>query len=70
MAFLLRNFSLSKLQKDGKGMEGKRKIKNEHIVVKNPLFQELPTHEVTIKSALFRKRDNADVFNFYIYGED
>ena len=31
-------------------MERKRKIKNGHIVVKNPLFQELPTHEVTIKS--------------------
>ena len=31
-------------------MEGKRRIKNGHIVVKNPLFQELPTHEVTIKS--------------------
>ena len=31
-------------------MEGKRKIKNGHIVVKNPMFQELPTHEVTIKS--------------------
>lgn len=31
-------------------MEVKRKIKNGHIVVKNPLFQELPTHEVAIKS--------------------
>jgi len=31
-------------------MERKRKIKNGHIVVKNPLFQELPTHEVAIKS--------------------
>ena len=31
-------------------MERKRKIKDEHIVVENPLFQELPTHEVTIKS--------------------
>ena len=31
-------------------MEWKRKIKNGHIVVKNPLFQELPTHEVAIKS--------------------
>lgn len=31
-------------------MERKRKIKNGHIVVKNPLFQELPTHKVTIKS--------------------
>ena len=36
--------------KDGKGMERKRKIKDGHIVVENPLFQELPTHEVTIKS--------------------
>ena len=31
-------------------MEGQRKIKDGHIVVKNPLFQELPKHEVTIKS--------------------
>ena len=31
-------------------MERKRKIKNGHIVVKNPLFQELPAHEVAIKS--------------------
>ena len=31
-------------------MERKRKIKDGHIVVENPLFQELPTHEVTIKS--------------------
>lgn len=31
-------------------MEGKREIKNGHIVVKNPLFQELPKHEVTLKS--------------------
>ncbi len=31
-------------------MERKRKIKNGHIVVKNLLFQELPTHEVAIKS--------------------
>ena len=36
--------------KDGKGMERKRKIKDGHIVVENPLFQELPKHEVTIKS--------------------
>ena len=36
--------------KDGKGMERKRKIKDGHIVVENPLYQELPTHEVTIKS--------------------
>lgn len=31
-------------------MEKKRKIKNGHIVVKNELYQELPQHEVTIKS--------------------
>ena len=31
-------------------MERKREIKNGHIVVKNPLFQEMPMHEVTIKS--------------------
>ena len=31
-------------------MEGQRKIKDGHIVVKNPLYQELPEHEVTIKS--------------------
>lgn len=30
--------------------ERKRKIKDGHIVVENPLFQELPQHEVTIKS--------------------
>ena len=42
--------SLLKTRKDGKGMERKRKIKDGHIVVKNPLFQELPQHEVTIKS--------------------
>ena len=36
--------------KDGKGMERKRKIKDGHIVVENPLFQELPKREVTIKS--------------------
>ena len=40
----------SKQRKDGKGMERKRKIKDGHIVVKNPLYQELPTHEVTIQS--------------------
>ena len=40
----------SKQGKDGKGMEGQRKIKDGHIVVKNPLYQELPEHEVTIKS--------------------
>lgn len=37
-------------RKDGKGMKRKHKIKDGHIVVENPLFQELPTHEVTIKS--------------------
>ena len=59
---LLRNFSLSKLRKDGKGMERKRKIKNGHIVVKNPLFQELPAHEVAIKSGrtLYRFTDSYD----------
>ena len=31
-------------------MEGQRKIKDGHIVVKNPLYQELPTHEVTFQS--------------------
>ena len=36
--------------KDGKGMERKRTIKDGQIVVKNPLYQELPTHEVTIQS--------------------
>ena len=35
---------------DGNGMEKKRKIKDGHIVVENPLFQELPKHEVTLKS--------------------
>ena len=38
------------ITKDGKGMKRKHKIKDGHIVVENPLFQELPTHEVTIKS--------------------
>ena len=36
--------------KDGKGMERKREIKDGQSVVKNPLYQELPTHEVTIQS--------------------
>lgn len=36
--------------RDGKGMERKRKIKNGHIVVKNPLAYELPKREVVIKS--------------------
>ena len=31
-------------------MERKRKIKNVHIVVKNPLAYELPKREVVIKS--------------------
>lgn len=31
-------------------MEGQRKIKNGHIVVKNPLAYELPKREVVIKS--------------------
>lgn len=31
-------------------MEKKREIKNGHIVVKNPLYQELPKREVTIRS--------------------
>lgn len=43
-------YHITKQGKDGKGMERKRKIKDGHIVVENPLFQELPTHEVTIKS--------------------
>lgn len=32
-------------------MERKRKIKNGHIVVKNPLAYELPKREVVIKSS-------------------
>ena len=40
----------SKQGKDGKGMERKRKLKDGHIVVKNPLYQELPTHEITMQS--------------------
>ncbi|GAB2045936.1 hypothetical protein AGATL06_24350 [Agathobaculum sp. TL06] len=43
-------YHIAKQGKDGKGMEGQRKIKDGHIVVENPLFQELPKHEVTIKS--------------------
>ena len=39
-----------KYGKEGKRVEGQQKIKDGDIVVKNPLFQELPTHEVTIKS--------------------
>ena len=43
-------------------MERKRKIKDGHIVVENPLYQELPTHEVTIKSGrtLYRFTGNYD----------
>ena len=40
----------SKQGKDGKGMEKRREIKDGQIVVKNPLYQELPTHEITIQS--------------------
>lgn len=43
-------YHITKQGKDGKGMERKRKIKDGHIVVENPLFQELPQHEVAIKS--------------------
>ena len=32
-------------------MEKKQEIKDGQIVVKNPLYQELPTHEVTIQSS-------------------
>ena len=31
-------------------MERKRNIKDGHIVVKNPLYQELPKHEIVMKS--------------------
>lgn len=37
-------------------MERKRIIKDGHIVVKNPLYQELPTHEITIQSGRTRYR--------------
>ena len=40
----------SKQGQDGKGMERKRKIKDGQIVVKNPLYQELPTHEIAMQS--------------------
>ena len=45
-----------------KGMERKRKIKNGHIVVKNPLAYELPKREVVIKSGrtLYRFTDSYD----------
>ena len=44
-------------------MERKRKIKDGQIVVKNPLYQELPTHEVTIQSGrtLYRFTGSYDV---------
>ena len=43
-------------------MERKREIKDGQIVVKNPLYQELPTHEVTIQSGrtLYRFTGNYD----------
>ena len=44
-------YHMTKQGKDGNGMEEKQKIKNGHIVVKNPLFQELPKHEIAIKSS-------------------
>ncbi len=31
-------------------MEGQRKIRDGHIVVKNPFYQELPKHEIVMKS--------------------
>ena len=43
-------YHFNKHRKDGKGMERKRKIKDGHIVVKNPLYQEMPKQEVAIKS--------------------
>ena len=44
-------------------MERKRKIKNGHIVVKNPLAYELPKREVMIKSGrtLYRFTGSYDV---------
>ena len=46
----------SKQGKGGKGMEERRKIKDGQIVVKNPLYQELQTHQITMQSvrALYR----------------
>ena len=43
-------------------MERKRKIKNGHIVVKNPLAYELPKREVVIKSGrtLYRFTGSSD----------
>ena len=43
-------YSVLSLERTGKEWNGNAKIKDGHIVVENPLFQELPTHEVTIKS--------------------
>ena len=40
----------SKQGNDGKGMEGRQKIKDGQIVVKNPLYQELPMYEITMQS--------------------
>ena len=37
-------------------MERTRKIENGHIVVKNPLYQEFPKHEVVIQSGRTRYR--------------
>ena len=41
---------LAPYSKQGKGMERKREIKDGQIVVKNPLYQKLPKHEITINS--------------------
>ena len=43
-------------------MERKRKIKDGHLVVENPLYPELPTREVTIKSGrtLYRFKGSYD----------
>ncbi len=55
-------YHITKQGKDGKGIKRKRKIKDGHIVVENPLYQELPTHEVMIKSGrtLYRFTGNYD----------
>ena len=37
-------------ERTGTEWNGNEKIKDGHIVVGNPLFQELPKHEVTLKS--------------------
>ena len=47
---LLRNLSFNKYGKEGKRMDWERQIKDGHIVVKNPLYQEMPKQEVAIKS--------------------